>query len=157
MILKVATYKEGVPYQIEADYVPKALDLEFIDLHYVQNVILKGSAERILHTVTFQGLMTSRIEQTCARCLAKMEKDVKAPFDLSYDVAGRETVDTTDDLRDILILGHPDRFLCRTDCKGICPKCGKNWNTGSCDCKVVQQVFDSPLQPLKKILKEKEK
>ena len=110
--MKVLNYKEGVPEHLETAYDPKELDLEFIDLHYIQKVQLKGTAERIRQTVTFQGMLNSRIEQVCARCLEKIQNNVTAPFDLSYDVHGRETVDTTDDLRDILILGHPERFLC---------------------------------------------
>ena len=27
---------------------------------------------------------------------------------------------------------HP---LCREDCKGLCPQCGKNWNKGPCSCR----------------------
>jgi uncharacterized protein len=26
---------------------------------------------------------------------------------------------------------HP---LCREDCQGLCPECGKNWNKGKCSC-----------------------
>lgn len=29
----------------------------------------------------------------------------------------------------------PQKMLCSEDCKGICPKCGKNLNLGECDCK----------------------
>ena len=136
MILKVAIYKEGGPEKLETSYDPRQLDLEFVDLHYIRNVELKGSAEKVKQTVTFHGMMTSRIEQVCARCLEKIESDVAAPFDLSYDVQGRETVDTTDDLRDILILGHPERFLCQPSCKGICPQCGGNLNRIQCNCRI---------------------
>ena len=33
------------------------------------------------------------------------------------------------------ILDMPTKFLCREDCKGVCPKCGKNLNDGECDCR----------------------
>ena len=140
MILKVIDYKEGVPEQLETAYDPKELDLDFVDLHYIQKVELKGTAERIRQTVTFQGILNSCTEQVCARCLDKIQNKISAPFDLSYDIQGRETVDTTDDLRDILILGHPERFLCRIDCKGICAGCGANLNQGACRCKKSVQV-----------------
>ncbi len=29
----------------------------------------------------------------------------------------------------------PQKMLCSDDCKGLCPKCGKNLNLGKCDCK----------------------
>ena len=34
------------------------------------------------------------------------------------------------------ILGDwPEKVLCREDCKGLCGVCGRNLNTGSCDCE----------------------
>ena len=29
----------------------------------------------------------------------------------------------------------PTKVLCREDCKGLCKVCGRNLNTGSCDCE----------------------
>ena len=157
MILKVANYKEGVPERLETAYDPKELDLEFVDLHYIQKVELKGIAERIRQTVTFQGSLNSRIEQVCARCLDKIQNQITAPFDLSYDIQGRETVDTTDDLRDILILGHPERFLCRADCKGICAECGANLNRQTCQCKKNVQIKSAPFEQLKLKFKKEDR
>ena len=155
MILKVLHYKEGVPERLEASYDPHELDLEFVDLHYIRKVALKGTAEKIRQTVTFQGIMNSRIEQVCARCLDKIESDISAPFDLSYDIQGRETVDTTDDLRDILILGHPEQFLCTPACKGICPQCGTNLNRIQCNCQL--SFKNKPVfEPLKSKFKNKD-
>ena len=34
-----------------------------------------------------------------------------------------------------LLLFLPSKLLCRDDCKGICPQCGKNLNEGTCECK----------------------
>ena len=38
-------------------------------------------------------------------------------------------------VREDIILSLPARFVCRDDCKGLCPQCGKNLNEGSCSCK----------------------
>ena len=135
MILKVSTIKEGVPVHVETSYDPRELDLEFVDWHYVNKVALTGEAERILNTVTFRGALKTRVEQVCARCLEPIERNISMPFDLSYEVQNQEVVDTTGDLRDILLLDHPDRFLCRDDCKGICPRCGAHLNRESCRCE----------------------
>lgn len=29
----------------------------------------------------------------------------------------------------------PQRYLCREDCRGLCPTCGKNLNEGPCGCR----------------------
>ena len=137
MILKVAHLKEGVVEHVASTYDAAVLDIEFVDFHYLQKIALDGLAERIKHTVTLQGTLSSRIEQICARCLEHIESDTLAPFNLSYDVQGKETIDATDDLRDILILGHPDRFLCQENCTGICPGCGINMNREACRCQSI--------------------
>ena len=135
MILNVKLFKEGVTEHLKTAYNPQDLDLEFVDFHYLTQVGLTGSAEKISQTLTFRGTLTSRIEQTCARCLEQIESSISSPFDLSYPIDGRDSIDSTEDLRDILILNHPDQFLCRTDCKGICPGCGTNLNRESCRCQ----------------------
>ena len=135
MILKVNHIKEGVNVPVEATYDPESLDLEFIDLHYLTQIALSATAERIASTLIFRGNLSSQIEQVCARCLERVLRNVHAPFDLSYEVNHLETIDTTDDLRDVLLLDHPERFLCRQDCKGICPGCGVNLNSGACNCR----------------------
>lgn len=135
VILKVNTLKEGILERQATTYDPRKLDLEFVDLHYLENVTLEGFSERIQQTVTFQGILTSRIEQICARCLEHIENNVSAPFSLSYAIEGRDAIDATNDLRDILILGHPDRFLCTANCRGICLHCGTNLNREVCRCQ----------------------
>ena len=48
------------------------------------------------------------------------------------------------------ILDMETKFLCREDCMGICPKCGKDLNEGPCDCRkevdprfaVLEQLLD---------------
>ena len=34
-----------------------------------------------------------------------------------------------------VVLNLPSKVLCKDDCKGLCPQCGKNLNDGPCDCK----------------------
>ena len=33
-----------------------------------------------------------------------------------------------------ILVNLPMKVLCRTDCKGICNRCGANLNMGSCKC-----------------------
>lgn len=32
------------------------------------------------------------------------------------------------------MLAQPVQPLCKDDCKGLCPKCGTNWNESTCNC-----------------------
>ena len=33
-----------------------------------------------------------------------------------------------------IVTSWPMKILCKPDCKGICPTCGRDLNTGTCDC-----------------------
>lgn len=50
-----------------------------------------------------------------------------------YSYQGEE-VDLEPLLREQIILAVPFAPLCREDCKGLCPVCGIDLNTGSCTC-----------------------
>lgn len=45
-----------------------------------------------------------------------------------------ETVELDEDVRQMLILAMPMKFVCSEDCRGLCLRCGKNLNTGACSC-----------------------
>src|SRR3990167_525483 len=132
MILQIHQFKDGIPKQLHGDYDARKLDLEFVDFYYLKSIALAGSAELVKETITFRGTLTSEVEQVCNRCLDCLTSVLTAPFDLTYAADAQETIDTTDDLRDILILCHPDHFLCRSDCRGLCANCGANLNKESC-------------------------
>lgn len=61
-------------------------------------------------------------------------------------------LDTDTLLRDDVLLELPSKFLCKESCKGLCPKCGKNLNEGSCTCNT--RETDPRLAVLKKLLSE---
>ncbi len=50
-----------------------------------------------------------------------------------FPLAGDEA-DVSDVLETCFILGMDQRFLCREDCRGLCPVCGKDLNDGPCGC-----------------------
>ena len=106
-------------------------------------------------------------ETECGRCLSPvngsftldLEKTV-APrtllADLSEDRLDEYAIiedgflDMDSQLIEQLEMEFPVRFLCHEDCKGLCQRCGKNLNTGACDC--VEHDIDPRLLPLQKIL-----
>lgn len=101
------------------------------------------------------GLLTGEVELACSRCLEPFRLPVATRFDLRYvprtENAGEgEREVEEDDLAtafyddDQIDLGHlvmeqfqlalPMKPLCSDACKGLCPQCGTNLNTGSCNC-----------------------
>ena len=101
------------------------------------------------------GDFSTRLELKCARCLEPVLRDVAGQFDLIYrplgavasppekSISEAETeigfyqgdgLLLEDVLKEQVLLAVPIREICRADCKGICPQCGRNRNTEACDC-----------------------
>ena len=67
-----------------------------------------------------------------------------------------ETPDFSIELDEVVIsdilLSLPQKFLCSEDCKGLCPKCGKNLNFGDCGCD--KREIDPRLEILKQLMED---
>ena len=72
---------------------------------------------------------TKDIEPTTDGDLAIDDEDV------DYAHHDGETVNLWPLLREDLILAVPITVLCKEDCRGLCPSCGIDLNTSTCDCQ----------------------
>jgi uncharacterized protein len=62
-----------------------------------------------------------------------VEAEVEEPNDDIYHYAG-DHLDLAPMLREQVILAAPMHPLCRDECLGLCPRCGKDLNEGPCQC-----------------------
>jgi uncharacterized protein len=53
-----------------------------------------------------------------------------------------------------MIVALPMQFVCRTDCRGLCPQCGQNLNETTCNCQAPS--IDPRLAVLGKLLLKEE-
>ena len=111
----------------------------------------------------WQGKAGTVVQGDCRRCLtpvatplsleigALFTQDPDALDDPdSYAVAPDATeIDVTAALREELLLAAPRYVLCREDCKGLCPQCGKDLNAGPCNCEPATEMRWQPLKALK--------
>lgn len=151
MIIDVLKLKDGVPTEFSGELDAKQIDVEYVDFHYKEKIKVSGTAEKILNTVTFCGEIHSSAEHVCARCLKAVKESVEDTLNLSYDVKGVERLSLLEDIRDVLLLSHSERFLCMTNCKGLCSTCGINLNEATCHC--VQKNQSGAFSELKKLFK----
>ncbi len=85
----------------------------------------------------------------CDRCLKPVEEKCEICFTREVwapDVAAESSVyeeqpfmegfqlNVEDLLISEIVTSWPMKILCKPDCKGICPKCGRDLNTGMCEC-----------------------
>lgn len=101
------------------------------------------------------GTVHAELELSCSRCLEPFRLPVDASFDQRYLPLGHsagdaeveveeddletsyyrdEQIDLDELLREQFYLALPMKPLCAEGCKGLCPQCGTNLNTGTCDC-----------------------
>ena len=107
------------------------------------------------------GRAKTELELACSRCLEPYRLPVDVPLDLRYapsSEAEAEAEDANDDrdisaddtdtsyyrddmldlnelLREQFYLALPMKPLCREGCLGLCPQCGVDRNTNTCDCR----------------------
>jgi uncharacterized protein len=105
-----------------------------------ERVAAQLTVTRAANGTAFRLRLTARLHGPCYRCLED------AAFDQPIDVREYQAEDTEGDEelesvyvadgrldlsswgRDSVVLALPDKILCREDCAGLCPVCGKNLN-----------------------------
>ena len=116
---------------------------------------VSGKVRLAGYEVFVNGHVETRAQVECDRCLQPIDMPVNADFALEY-ITGSEyessgvaelteeemsvavfdgrALDVDEIVKEQIVLAVPTRMLCREDCKGICPECGTDRNTGDCNC-----------------------
>lgn len=114
---------------------------------FQSSVQCSGVVSRESGVLRLKGTIKTIYSTACARCLKPLDILLTAEVDtvLSDDPDAEEeddlfvltgdSVDTADVLVPALILQVQMTYLCREDCKGICPHCGADRNEVDCDCE----------------------
>ncbi len=153
------------PIKLDAEFQPGTIDLG-PEVRQQTALAIQGRAELLeeyqgrgqkIPDIRLIGSLATKLEVNCARCLDPVGLDVAREFDLIYRPegvdAGRDEISVTqaeaeigyytgegilleDFMREQVLLSVPIKTVCREDCKGLCPYCGKNLNIETCSCKV---------------------
>ena len=136
-------------------YQPDELNPVDERVRVTEPVSVKGRVRLSGNEVFVNGHIDTRAQVECDRCLQPVELPVSADFALDYitgseyessegaelteaemsvSVFNGEAIDVDEIVKEQVLLAVPTRMLCREDCKGICPECGIDKNTGECQC-----------------------
>jgi uncharacterized protein len=136
-------------------YQPDELNPVDERIRLTEPATVKGKVRLSGNEVFVNGHIDTRAQVECDRCLQQIELPVSADFALEYitgsDYESSEMAELTEDamavsvfdgdaidvdeiVKEQVLLAVPTRLLCREDCKGICPECGIDKNTGECQC-----------------------
>lgn len=127
------------------------------------------SVKRLRETLSIVGNIETIVDVECCRCLEVTSLPLKneirytlvpaddkekeelelMPEDLEFGYYQDDTVDLDQIIFEQIVLQIPIKVLCKDSCKGLCPHCGINLNTASCNCHA--DFIDKRLAVLKKV------
>lgn len=120
--------------------------------------------------IFIKGSLDADAKMRCSRCLVEFNGHIHSDIDLVFLKAVQneapdghekelskedldinyyadEELDLAEILREQIAIDLPAKPLCKTDCKGLCPKCGTDLNKGKCNCPEEKHI-DARLKKL---------
>jgi len=152
-------------YKVDFD---QTLELERIttnerEIRLITPIRVNGSVSKTDDGMYLDADIIYEYSENCARCLKVFKKKIQTV--LSGRLMEKSKSSTKEDDSEVIIcfygdnveveehiitailLSLPMKVVCKDDCKGLCPKCGKDLNEGQCDC-IIEDI-DPRLATLK--------
>jgi uncharacterized protein len=166
MKIPILHLEEG-NHQLE-DLIKKGTLHFYHDEVYQEDIRVRVDLNKFNKNISCRAEIFTRIHLSCDRCLAEFDRDFREKFEILFFI-GQKELDIDEDsvvfispelkeidlkpyIQETLILSVPMKFVCRTDCLGICAGCGVDLNQGKCRCH--KQTYDSRWEKLKDLKKE---
>ena len=167
MKLDLTRYRQPLTH-VSRTFQPAEFAGESEAYRVVEPVELEFDLHKDKDRFRIDGTVRTVLELPCSSCLEPYRLPVETALDLRYlpvserssedeaQVAEEDVdisyyqddqIDLSELLREQFYLALPMKPLCRDDCKGLCPQCGTNLNTGTCACATAWE--DPRLAPLK--------
>lgn len=165
-ILEVGKLKKSRGKRIDIQGHEMLSKLEGEDIKPAREVEYQLSLANADGAIVVDGMIEAELNALCNRCLGSMEYHMEARFqETYYDNAipqpeglqpdwvpfSGDQIDITPEVIQTILVNLPMRFLCRDDCRGLCPVCGADLNKQRCRC--THDDTDPRLAKLKDLLK----
>jgi len=128
---------------------------------------------KIGREIIINGRVKTEMKFQCSRCLQDFDRDLDIPVSVVYHPIDEmhlerhelkddemdmsfykgDVLDLQDMLEEQIMLNMQMKPLCDENCKGICPKCGRDLNVDVCHCE--NKETDSRLEVLKNLLEKR--
>lgn len=167
MLLNLLPVLNGTKQRLECDEQFQYPDFELPGGEHplTESVHVQAVVEDISDCVYLTAQVETNLHVRCARCGEPVVKPFRVEFKnlLVKELANEKDEDdeviilegTELDLAEVvldnIILNMDMKYLCREDCKGVCPQCGANLNESECSCK--HDHIDPRLEILRTLLK----
>ena len=142
------------------------LDIESVHVGDVELRRLRGSLllTRVTQGILVLGELEADAQTECTRCLTPFFQPIQIELEDPIGLPGASLtperpvrvnedgrVDLVPLIREYVWLSLPVSPVCTTTCRGLCPECGGNRNTGECTCEDVASV-DPRWEALRQLL-----
>lgn len=137
------------------------------DVKLSSPVVSRLSINKVGSEIIISGRLRAAMDLQCSRCLKDFKRDLDIPVNVVYhpveDVEAErhalrddemdmgfykgDELDLQELIKEQVLLNGEMKPLCSDQCKGICPKCGTDLNTGQCNCGTKE--IDPRLEVLK--------
>ena len=162
MILDMLPILSGASQQIDFDFSftpseDSLLAAVYSDVDFAEPITVSGQVKNMAGYMVLSADVCARcLEPVCSELEISFEKDIASDGEVSsenddYIIIEDKKLDLLAPVEEEIMLEMPSRTLCKEDCLGLCPKCGKNLNEGDCDCE--KKEVDPRLVILKTLLK----
>jgi uncharacterized protein len=136
-------------------------DFEGLALEFQGPVVIRGKVTNTGSGFLLEAELNLDYQVSCDRCLDETRQtqkiDIKEEFVPGRDISDEtvygfsgDLIDLTECLRDQIILALPMKFLCSPECRGFCPKCGKNLNMEECHCS--EETINHQFEAIKNLI-----
>ena len=162
MFIELEPVFNNIGLSLDFDYQLDLSDCEVAGVHpFGTPVRVKGCVRNKPGIVEISAEAVLTLSAPCDRCAADIRRTFTVPVE--HTLVTHLNNDDNDELilidnfrfdldplvSEDVFLSLPAKLLCREDCKGICPRCGKNLNEGPCSC---EKPADPRLAVLKQLL-----
>ncbi|MCI8629882.1 MAG: DUF177 domain-containing protein [Firmicutes bacterium] len=126
---------------------------------FSEPVVIKGVLTNTKKGILFEADGNTEAVYLCSRCLERVKVPIQFNINEMFYPSGSvenekeaetfcdDEMDLTDVIQRSILENLPMKVVCKEECKGLCPKCGKNLNEGDCDCNDTE--FDPRLESLR--------
>lgn len=135
--------RPGTLKSIQMSVDPDMLDLADPRIVPGSRIDIDLVGESLSDGIVVRGAVSATFHGECRRCLQPVVGQVVADVHELYQVTitdpdafpiEGDQIDLAPMVRETVILELPDAPVCRADCAGLCPSCGKDLNEAGCSC-----------------------
>lgn len=156
----------------EALVPPASLSLDYEEADFIKPLscavqLFRQGDDNVYVTADIE----TEISVECRRCITPFAVDIATKLELLFSISREspeeseaderyydgETVDISEDVRQMLVLEIPAWALCSETCEGLCPVCGAELNSDGCSCESVDTSpaqASNPFSVLSKMLED---